>query len=624
METAFRDNLFPREWEVDWYRALTELLPVGVFLTDATGKCRFVNQLWCELAGLSVEQATDRGWLQSIHPDDRQQVATLWEDAVRNNQPFSAEFRLRSPHRNITWINANARAVRAEDNSLLGFIGTYTDITAKRQRIEELEAYQRRIRQTIEQMPLLLCAFDARGLICAWNSEAERVTGFSAAKMIGNPAALKTLFPSPQQRATLTRQLRDPDDDVYNWEFDLTASDGTRKTISWSSFARHAPITGWANWGIGFDVTARNRLARDLKERVKEINCLYQLSHLQKQTQLPLGEFLQQAVKLIPPACQHPDLAVARIHYQDASYQSGQFQWTGWCLASPFQVRGQIRGKVEICYLADRGAPGEVSFLQEEQLLLDEIAFQVADFIEHQLATEDQTLLSELSAKTEELEQFSCTVSHDLKTPMTAIGGYAQYLLHQLEAGEVSGAGESARRIAEIIERMNLRLEEILKLARIGKVAELSQRISLSDLFSETIKDLKHRLSVEGIEVRVSGPFPTVVGDPVRLQEVIENLLDNAIKYSRQNRHPVIDIGVRQKKGESVFFIRDNGIGIDPEQIECIFELFRRLDTSVPGEGTGLAIVKRIIEAHGGRVWAESQGTGTGTCVCFTLGQILE
>ncbi len=113
--------------------------------------------------------------------------------------------------------------------------------------------------------------------------------------------------------------------------------------------------------------------------------------------------------------------------------------------------------------------------------------------------------------------------------------------------------------------------------------------------------------------------MPHVVGDRTRLVEVVQNLLDNAVKFMGDQAEPLIEIGVRSDEAGPVFFVKDNGVGIDPRYQDKVFGLFDKLDPRSEGTGIGLALVKRIITVHGGRVWIESAGPGAGTTFCFTL-----
>jgi signal transduction histidine kinase len=119
--------------------------------------------------------------------------------------------------------------------------------------------------------------------------------------------------------------------------------------------------------------------------------------------------------------------------------------------------------------------------------------------------------------------------------------------------------------------------------------------------------------------VHIAPDLPVIVGDRPRLLEVFQNLLDNAVKFMGSQAQPCIDIGMRQEGEAIVYYVHDNGMGIDPRYHDKIFGLFERLDTSSDGTGIGLPLVKRIIEVHGGRLWVESAGQGHGSTFCFTL-----
>jgi signal transduction histidine kinase len=119
--------------------------------------------------------------------------------------------------------------------------------------------------------------------------------------------------------------------------------------------------------------------------------------------------------------------------------------------------------------------------------------------------------------------------------------------------------------------------------------------------------------------VEVQDDLPVVNGDRARLVEVMQNLIDNAAKFSRDQPNPHVEVGMRKENDENVFFVKDNGIGIDPKFHQRIFDLFNKLDPLSDGTGVGLTLVKRIIEVHGGRIWVESDGKGSGSAFCFTL-----
>ena len=608
---------------LQWYEDLTDNSPVGIFFTDAQGNCLQVNRTWCEIAGMSPEQAKGRGWIGTIHPEDLDRVSTLWYESARNNLPFHAEYRFCTPEGKSTWVVGRANAKRAGDGTVEGYIGTITDIEETKQAVDELEKSSTRIRTILAHMPVILFAFDSRGLLCAWNHEAELVSGYPASDMIGNPEAVKLLCPDPYYRRKMLEAYKERGDDFRNWDWEVIARDGTVKHIAFSNIAKYYPIKGWTSWGVGVDMTSCRRTEHALRERVKELSCLFKLSMLSNQPDLNLDNFLQEAVELLPKSWQYPDITSARIIYEDSIFKTEPFAVTQWKLASDVHVRGRKVGLIEIYYSEERPQEAEGVFLIEERLLLDEIALQVSRTIGHVLAKQDLALLDEISTKADQLENFSHTISHDLRTPLTAIGGFAEFLGKQLAQGKLDQAQLCTNQIVANIHRMEHRLNEILKLAKIGRLIEPSEEVDLQTIIEETLKMMAKRLANAHITVEVDKDFPKVVGDSMRLHEVIENLVDNAIRYIGEPPNKVA-IGCRRQDADTVFYVKDNGIGIDPQHFESIFELFRRQVKTVAGEGVGLAISKSIIEAHGGRIWVESAGEGAGSCFCFTLGKILD
>ncbi len=602
-----------------WYTTLEELSPVGIFFTDPNGDCIHVNQRWCEISGLSPEKAMGRGWLSGIHQEDFANVSLLWYEAAQKNQPFHAEYRFVTPAGQVTWVIGDARAVLTENGTVEGYLGTITDIHESKTSAYELEQHHERTRTILSEMPALLFAFDRQGNVCAWNREAERLSGYSAQEMMGHPDALALLCPDPVNRHKMLEMYRQQKDDFRDWEWEITARDGSRKIISFSNISKHHPVDGWANWGVGVDVTARRQTEHKLQERVKELNCLYKLSLLSNQADLALDTFLPKVVELLPPSFQYPESTCARIVFEDKIYKTDNFEVSQWALCSGLHVRGCKVGLIEVYYTEEHPPAAEGPFLIEERLLLDEIALQLSRTIGHVMAKKDLALLNELSAKAGELEQFSHTVSHDLKTPLTAIGGFAELATTQLDKGDVSKAKYSLRWVVDVTRRMENRLNELLKLAKVGKIIEPTEAMDFRDIIQETVSMMAQRLEDAEIPVKLASHFPTVLGDRERLLEVVEILLDNAIKYIGQKPNQ-ISIACRDEGEETVVFVKDNGIGISPEHLDRIFELFTHLDKNTAGTGAGLAIAKRIIKAHGGRLWAESEGEGKGSCFCFTFG----
>jgi signal transduction histidine kinase len=226
---------------------------------------------------------------------------------------------------------------------------------------------------------------------------------------------------------------------------------------------------------------------------------------------------------------------------------------------------------------------------------------------------------ADLAAKNAELERFTYTVSHDLKSPLVTVRGFAELAGNDLAAGRLDRARQDLDRIVTAADKMHRLLEDLLELSRVGQVMHEPEDVHLGDLAREAVELVRGRFGRAHATIQVAPDLPVVRADRRRLLEVYQNLVENAAKFADGGRDPHIQIGVRTDGGERVFFVRDNGRGIEPRFLERIFGLFEKLDAGAEGTGVGLALVRRIVEAHGGRTWAESEGPGHGTTVCFTL-----
>jgi signal transduction histidine kinase len=175
------------------------------------------------------------------------------------------------------------------------------------------------------------------------------------------------------------------------------------------------------------------------------------------------------------------------------------------------------------------------------------------------------------------------------------------------------------QRITNATNKMQDLLHDLLELSRIGRIMNAPQTIQFDDLLHDALDIVHGQLEARHVTVLTQPNLPAVHVDRQRLTEVLQNLLDNAVKYMGDQSDPHIEIGQSgEEDGKPIFFVKDNGIGIAPEYRERIFGLFNKLDARSDGTGIGLALVKRIIEVHGGRIWVESE-IGKGSTFYFSL-----
>ena len=299
-------------------------------------------------------------------------------------------------------------------------------------------------------------------------------------------------------------------------------------------------------------------------------------------------------------------------------------------LIVPLKLRERVTGVMSIQSYSMN------AYTDEDIKIISSIGYQAAIAIENaQLFTEAQQellerkrveiqrelLIKELEAKNAELERFTYTVSHDLKSPLVTIRGFLGYLEKDASLGDLDRLKADVSRISAATDKMQRLLNELLELSRIGRIMNFAEETNFSLIAQEAVDLVQGQIQKHGVQVQIADDMALVYGDRARLLEVVQNLVDNAVKFMGTQARPRIEIGQKgtDLDGNPIFFVQDNGIGIEPQHYERIFGLFNKLDTQTEGTGIGLALVKRIVEVHGGRIWVESEGAGKGTKFLFAL-----
>lgn len=286
-------------------------------------------------------------------------------------------------------------------------------------------------------------------------------------------------------------------------------------------------------------------------------------------------------------------------------------------IALPLRARDQVIGAMGI----QSDKPG--AFTEWDIQALQTMANQIANAIDTaRLFEERSQLMKEMETKNAELERFTYTVSHDLKSPLVTIRGYLGYLRSDAEKGDMERFDKDLARVIKSTETMQALLQDLLDLSRIGRIINPSERISFGELAEETVNLVMSPGMRQKITVEIQPRLPDIRADKTRIIEVLQNLISNSIKFMGEQEKPVISIGFSGfdlTSGFPIFYVKDNGIGIEPQYHDHIFGLFNRLNPQIKGTGIGLALVKRIIEVHGGRIWLESQGQNRGCTFFFTL-----
>ena len=232
---------------------------------------------------------------------------------------------------------------------------------------------------------------------------------------------------------------------------------------------------------------------------------------------------------------------------------------------------------------------------------------------------EQAILTRELETRNAELERFVYTVSHDLRSPLVTIKGFIGLLQKDIDDNDFDRVNTDLQKINKAADTMGDLLSGLLELSQIGRIVNPPESGSLNRLVDQAIENVASEISERGIEVVKADNMPDYWGDRLRLIEVFQNLIENAVKFMGDQPAPRIEISATANDDEIVCQIRDNGIGIDPEYHERVFNLFERLNPEIDGTGIGMTLVRRIVEAHGGEIRIESEGNRQGTSFIFTL-----
>lgn len=348
-----------------------------------------------------------------------------------------------------------------------------------------------------------------------------------------------------------------------------------------------------------------------LRERIKELTCLYNIAQLVERAGSTRHETLRHIVEILPPAWQYPDDTAARITLDDESYSTPGFRRGDYLQSADIIVRGLRRGVLEIAYLKDKPELAGHVFLPEEEKLIQAVAREVALFIARTEAEEEKSHLHDQLAHADRLAtigQLAAGVAHELNEPLGGILGFAQL------ARKCPGLPDSAERDIEKIVTASLYAREVVKklLVFARQVPARKAPTNLNHVVEDGLYFLEARCAKSGIQVirELAPAIPGIVADPAQLRQVLVNLVVNAVQAMPDGGTLTIST---QARGDQVLLsVEDTGCGIAEDMLDKVFLPFFTTKDVHEGTGLGLAVVHGIIRSHGGSIGVESRpGAGT-------------
>ncbi len=606
------------------YRALVENIPQRVFHKDRQLRFVAANQGFAEDLGLPMAEIIGRDDFE-LHPPEvaekfRQsdqhvmatgQVEAFDELFVHNGQAFT--------------IHSVKTPVRDENGAIVGVCGIYWDITEQRKLKDQLQESEARLRAIFDnvQEGIIVAEADTLRHVMV-NPAICRMLGYSEAELLAlSPPGLHP----PQAQARLEETFRSMVDGKHGLVRELTTlrKDGSTfyATISTSSL----DMDGRPCFvGVFHDITemleAREALARS-EARLREAQRLAHLGsweHVLPDNRLFWSDETCRIFEIDPsgPAPTH-DMFLAALHpedrqrvlhtYQESIAQRFDYQILHRLLMADGRIK-HVRERVRTEYDPD-GRPlrtfGTIQDVTEQAQAEQEIR-DLNETLERRVAVRTE----ELARANRELESFSYSVSHDLRAPLRAINGFSRILQDTAEPALSAENRQLLERIVHNTNRMGDLIDDILDYSRASQTALRHRSVDLATLAQEICAELAPTYPKAVVRI---GALGHAWGDATMLRQVLSNLIGNALKYTGKRDTPEIVVGAEPGESEIVFFVRDNGAGFDMQYAGKLFGMFQRMhtDKDFPGTGVGLAITKRIIERHGGRIWAEAVKEGGAT-----------
>ena len=368
----------------------------------------------------------------------------------------------------------------------------------------------------------------------------------------------------------------------------------------------------------------------NLGERLKELNCLYKISELAKQTSFSLDDIFRKTVDLIPPAWHYPEITCAGIIIDGHRFTTDNFEETEWKQVTDIIASGGKIGSLEVYYLQPRPVIDEGPFLKEERSLIDALGKQLGSIIKYKQAEEKlevsninlESLNEKLTHSNQQLQEFTYIASHDLREPARKISSFGQLLTKSLAGKLNDDEQENLDFMIDGADRMQQMIESLLVYSRVSTKKTEFEDVDLNEVI-EKLKTLELAAMLQETDGKISvpQPLPAVKGDPSQICRLLQNVISNALKFHKPGISPEVIVRANIRvDGMVCVEIEDNGIGIKREQHENVFTMFRRLHSrkDYDGTGIGLTVCKRIVERHKGEIGIRSV-YGSGLTFWFTL-----
>ena len=605
--------------ERDKAQKYLDIAGVMIVAIDVDQKITLVNKKCSEVLGYGEQEIISKNWFDTFIPKRvRDEVKAVFEKLIAGKIESVESFEnpvltRRGEERLIAWHNT---ILRDEAGNIAGTLSSGEDITERKGAEKRLSL----LASIVDSSDDAIIGKTLDGIIVSWNRGAQRIYGYSADEVKGRSVSILVPPDHPDEFPQLLERIRQGQR-IEHHETIRMSKDGKKicssLTISPIKDA-NGKIIGAST--IAWDITEQKRIEIALRESEARFRSITQsatdaiisadsddnIISWNKSAQTIFGyteeEALGKSLTIIIPE-----------RYRDA-HKKGLER-----VNSTGETR--IIGKtVEMVGMRKDGSefPFDLS-LSTWKIGTRRLYSGIIRDVTGRKQTDEKLkqTLAELERSNKDLEQFAYAASHDLQEPLRTVSNFSQLLAKRYKDKLDAKADQFIGFIVDGSTRMQEMIDNLLAYSRVSTRAKPFEPTNCETLFDQALANVKMAIEESGAIV-THDPLPTVMADASQLVQLFQNLLSNAIKFRKEKPH--IIVSAVQRGNEWLFSVQDNGIGIAPEFMEHIFKMFQREHTSAeyPGTGVGLAICKKIVERHGGRIWVESQ-VGKGSTFYFTI-----
>jgi PAS domain S-box-containing protein len=566
-----------------------------------------------KITGYRIEELSEANAFDFIHADDREDLLQAFLAGLQaSGLTLKEEFRYR--HADGSWRILEAQGINLTDNlAVSGMVVSARDITGRKAIEQALAERERYLRTLIGNTMDVIIILDGKGELTFISSSLESVLGYEPDEFIGHDPAefFEAIHQDdvPRLTAFVADSLRTPGLSE-TIEFRITRADGSERIIeSRANNLLDDPVIHGVISTMR-DITERKRAETTIAARERYYRSLIRnaadmVSVLDQDLNFKWGSPSASRITGYSPEDAYGKTILGFIHPDDVEQARKEYDRILQNPGSTLAVQRRFCHKDGTYHWHEAILTNLLHDPSVQGLIVNSRDISERKLIEEQLI-----------ASNRELDAFASTVSHDLRSPLSLIEGYAQLMRSEGNTEEEKEA--YLKSIIAAARRMDELTESLLEYAQAGQAAGTATLVEPLDVLSDVLFEHSNEIEGMGMEIILGEEFPTIRVDHFKLRQVFTNLVNNAVKYLAGTQRPCIEVAALAGPNEATFYVRDNGPGLNPESVNEIFQPFKRFSTAgQPGLGIGLSTVKKAVESWGGRIWAESE-PGKGVTFFFT------